>query len=572
MTAVARGIGLSRLFIGLLSAALLVACGPGLVETSDPWVCRELLPAGGRIEFPFAALAQAPAVLTLPAGAVEKTVQVCAAASPSLAVGSMTPLGPAIDLQPQGLRFAKPVRLYLQYDPNLVPAAGAALAVAQSPASANGEAPGDVLGLDPSTRLAQTEVSELATFQIVYTPPETGDAMTRQLDILFMIDNSPSMLPKQKALAANIPRFMALLADTVADGSPNAMNRVDYQIGIITSDIGSTVAPNTPWQTSIGACDKYAGDDGKLQNLPCTKRGLTGDAKAACESLCPDDKYVPRDPGTGNPQFFIHSDNMGHTNVPAFIDPMTMKDIGPAKAFQCMAVLGDKGCAIEGQLEAVKRALDGHNLENKGFLRANSLVAVILVTDEDDCSVQMARRAENDPATRDCMAGDESPECFNYDFRCLAASVKCMTSLSTPGSKTGCVERPGNYLESVQSRYVQFIKGLRMNANQRLISGIWTMSPVDKGGKLAVSAMGGGSTTPFLDRAPGMNASCVDASDPKVFGAAQRRLSEFACSLPGSYQQSICESNGWELALYNIYQAIVKKAHGSLPPLVACPP
>ena len=44
------------------------------------------------------------------------------------------------------------------------------------------------------------------------------------------------------------------------------------------------------------------------------------------------------------------------------LDPMSgkMVDRGPIHAFQCMALVGDSGCGIEGQLEASMRALDGH--------------------------------------------------------------------------------------------------------------------------------------------------------------------------------------------------------------------
>ena len=401
--------------------------------------------------------------------------------------------------------------------------------------------------------------------------------MTGVVDILFVIDNSPSMLPKQQALAQNIPKFMELLDQTVMDASTTSGRMIDYHLGVVTSDIGSRVAPNTPWRAAIGSCDTYAGDDGVLQNTPCTMRNLTGKALAACNAVCADPAIVPGlDPGTMKPYRFIWRKMDGTTNVPKVLDTNTKKDIGPAKAFQCMALLGDSGCAIEGPLEAMRRALDSHAPENAGFLRKNSLLAVVFITDEDDCSVQLSRRAENNPATRDCAAGDESPECFNYDFRCLAASLTCDSPLSSPGLKRGCRERPKNYLEPVADRYVQFLKGLRPMESGRLISGIWTMPPLEKGGQLRVSDFGTGGPTRFLYRATGTAATCVDSADPNVFGLAQRRLSQFACSLSGSYQQSICNSSGWDLALYNIYQAIVTKAK-MLPPgetldLMGCPP
>lgn len=566
----------SRGALGLLVLAALASCNGSVVSVGAPELCRTVTPAGGNIEFPFDAQGAAKVVLTVPVDAVAQPTQVCVASTEGL-LGGKTALGPVISLEPRGLTFRQPVRLRLPYDPSAVPTSGVNLAVAKWPTGDDGVTVSDVLALDPATRLGTTEIDQLALYQIVVTPPNNGDGMNSKLDLLFVIDNSPSMLPKQQALADNIPRFMALLDQTVTDAGTAVMRNIDYHIGVVTSDLGSTVAPNTPWQASIGACDTYAGDDGKLQNMPCTARNLTGAALAACKTLCPDPTFVPgTDPMTMKPYRYIWRQADGKTNVPPFTDPMTGKDLGPARAFQCMALLGDNGCAIEGQLEAMRRALDGHALENMGFLRKDSLLAVVFITDEDDCSVQLARRAENNPATRDCPTGDESPECFNYDFRCLAASLTCTGSMSSPGTKTACKERPGNYLEPVQSRYVQFLKQLRMNANHRLISGIWTMPPVDNGGKLVISGLGTAGPSRFLDRAKGADATCVDGTDSSVFGLAQRRLSNFACSLAGSYQQSICNRSGWDLALYNIYQAIVTKAK-MLPPgekldPLGCPP
>jgi hypothetical protein len=60
--------------------------------------------------------------------------------------------------------------------------------------------------------------------------------------------------------------------------------------------------------------------------------------------------------------------------------------------FSCIALLGDQGCGFEHQLKSVLRALgaDGNPppAENAGFLRPDALLAIILVTNEDDCSGQ----------------------------------------------------------------------------------------------------------------------------------------------------------------------------------------
>ena len=295
--------------------------------------------------------------------------------------------------------------------------------------------------------------------------------LRKDVDILFLVDNSPSMTPKQKALANNIPKFIQKIDATGAN----------YHVGIATSDIGSNVQPGVPWGGNIGKCDSYEGDDGVLQAVPCTTRNtVTPDARNGCAQLCPDDKFVPTD----GRRFISKVD--GVTNVPVSMerDPVTgkMVDTGPIKSFKCMALVGDDGCGIEGPLEGAKRAVDGHRSENSGFLRANSVLAVIFITDEDDCSVQMAKRDQNNPSYRDCdPTQPDSPECYNVDFRCLARSIQCNETLLTTGVKNACKERPNNYLEPVE-KYYRFFSNLRP-ANKLLISGIWTLPSIDLGGK-----------------------------------------------------------------------------------------
>lgn len=379
----------------------------------------------------------------------------------------------------------------------------------------------------------------------------------RELDILFMIDNSPSMSPKQRTLATYIAKFIQTI--DAADAN--------YHIGITTSDIGTQTMRDRPWGGSLsGACESYKGDDGLLQNIPCTARtNGSADARSACMTLCPKDKNVPID----GRRYIFKSD--GRTNVPQDmqLDPMSgkMVDRGPINAFRCMALVGDGGCGIEGQLEGAKRALDGHLDENAGFLRNDSMLAVIYVTDEDDCSVQLSRRSEHNPNTMDCPAGDQNANfsCYNPDYRCIATDVQCDQPMNTPGPKTNCRERTNTRLESVD-KYVKFFSGLRRNPAKLFIGGIWAPSVSDMpGGKLIVSSSGGGITTPFLNRALGTDAACTYAKDPNVFGQAQLRLSLFARQFkdqagnPSSLETSICDIDDYEVALEKMAQGIATK-------------
>jgi len=399
------------------------------------------------------------------------------------------------------------------------------------------------IGCQADDACASDTTCDLALGACVRPPP------TSNIDILFLIDNSPSMAPKQAALAASIAKLIQKLD---LAGS-------DYHIGIATSDVGTDVAAGSTWGGSVGACDTYAGDDGALQDLACTSRtATTMTARAACSAQCPDPKFVPSD---GN--HFI-SKVHGKTNVPVDLqlDPRTgkMVDRGPEDAFKCMALVGDAGCGVEAQLEGAKRALDGHRGSNAGFLRPGSLLAVIFITDEDDCSVQLARRTENNPSTRDCSTPDHnaSADCFNLDYRCLARSVDCDEAMNTPGLKQNCKERATSYLEPVQ-KYVSFLSGLRPRT-RLLVSGIWSLPPGNQKGRVEIAYSSGGSTTPFLNRASGAGAACVSPKDPQVFGQVQFRLSAFAQQFKNHSESSICDVDNYATALDQLADAIVAQA------------
>jgi hypothetical protein len=72
---------------------------------------------------------------------------------------------------------------------------------------------------------------------------------------------------------------------------------------------------------------------------------------------------------------------------------LTLTDGGSLPDTSCIAPLGDQGCGFEGQLKSVRQALDSSNAANAGFLRADAHLAVILVTNEDDCSARRGRRS-----------------------------------------------------------------------------------------------------------------------------------------------------------------------------------
>jgi hypothetical protein len=173
-----------------------------------------------------------------------------------------------------------------------------------------------------------------------------------KLDLLFMIDNSASMAPLQNKLLASLPVFMDALK-----GLPGGLP--DIHVAVISSDTG----PGGYDLPNYGC--RFQGDRGLFQTQ----------ARGACITS-------PLAPGQA---FLQASGNQAQKNYAGDI----------TDALTCIAALGDGGCGFEGPLKSVRWALDpnpndgpaGTAAANAGFLRDDAYLAVILFTNEDDCSV-----------------------------------------------------------------------------------------------------------------------------------------------------------------------------------------
>lgn len=214
-------------------------------------------------------------------------------------------------------------------------------------------------------------------------PPTVEQSVTWSyvggIDLLFVIDNSASMSEEQAALAAAIPRLVDILAtgdfdqdgDTYVDGEPGDLDFepiASLHLGVVTTDMGTGGTP-------LPTCDRpEQGDDGLLR------------ADASCGVTTP--PFLSFDPSA------------------PLVSPA---ELGASAA--CTVMAGTTGCGIEQPLEAMLKALSpaaptawtapgyvaptffggsfGHgDGENDGFVRRGSLLAIVVLTDEDDCSLR----------------------------------------------------------------------------------------------------------------------------------------------------------------------------------------
>jgi hypothetical protein len=205
-----------------------------------------------------------------------------------------------------------------------------------------------------------------------------------QVDVLFVIDNSKSMEQEQANLAVQLPRLVEILA---SGEIKNAMGEVirkfppvkSLHLGVVSSDMGANGAEDLPGGNrtecgTVGAAMNTFGDDGLLINTPTPE-------------------VVAMDPSCNK--------TFERSYLEFVAEGSTQADATALGAdFGCIARLGIKGCGFEQQLEAMWKALApstdtsfsrgtaGHgNAENAGFIRQDSVIAIIHVSDEEDCSI-----------------------------------------------------------------------------------------------------------------------------------------------------------------------------------------
>jgi hypothetical protein len=192
-------------------------------------------------------------------------------------------------------------------------------------------------------------------------------SVNHKLDILFMVDDSSSMSPLQTKMQAQLPAFMDALIDDSTKQLP------DLHVAVVSSSFGGGAWSNVNQCHAASTDPNTLGDDqGRFL------QGAIGPNASPCKMLHPDTKYLAN--GDGSP---------GAANFDGTI----------ADAFKCIALLGDKGCGFESQFESVYYGLyyghlalgpsdGGHDPNNGGFLRDDAVLAVVMVTNEDDCSVR----------------------------------------------------------------------------------------------------------------------------------------------------------------------------------------
>jgi hypothetical protein len=201
-------------------------------------------------------------------------------------------------------------------------------------------------------------------------PSEFADAAPAEacekMDILFVIDDSGSMAEEQGNLATNFPAFATLIDQYMTETG----SLLDYRIAITT--------------TGRDVTTEFVG----FPLPPITEEGDDGAFRQECGMTR---RWLQRD------------------------------DADVSGTFACVANVGTTGPGVEMPLLALEWSLSDRVADgtNAGFLRDDALLAVVVLTDEDDCS------REDDPITIELdvsnpaaadVCDKTSPEIIPLDF------------------------------------------------------------------------------------------------------------------------------------------------------------
>lgn len=265
-----------------------------------------------------------------------------------------------------------------------------------------------------------------------------------KIDLLFVVDNSASMAGEQRALTNQIPKLIETLTTGRRYlGDPKPFRPVtDLHVGVVSTDMGIPGVELPP------TCHADGGPDGRLLHAAPQQTNLS------CDS-----EY---------PQFQSYQ--------AAYDDPDEL-----ASAVACTASLGTDGCGFEQPLESAFKALWPHKNPfrfisttesgtwgrgdrseaeggNLGFLRNDpddpSLIAIVVLTDEEDCSVK-----STDHLKPNNQLAEDSP------YRAQDINLRCYYNKQ--------------FLYDIENRYLAGLRALRPGREDLVFFSVIAGVPAD---------------------------------------------------------------------------------------------
>jgi hypothetical protein len=178
----------------------------------------------------------------------------------------------------------------------------------------------------------------------VFANPEEGVAKCQDIDFLFVVDNSGSMGDNQQTLINNFPVFVQGIEQWIP-------SLEKYHVGIVTTDAYNW---NEEGCQKIGALVTRTGNYNEVEE---------------CGVVSNPDLYAD------GYRFMTNNDDLG-------------------SRFACAANVGSAGSGMELQLLSMMQAVEVYYNSpgqcNENFIRENALLVVVILTDEDDHSGDVA--------------------------------------------------------------------------------------------------------------------------------------------------------------------------------------
>lgn len=205
-----------------------------------------------------------------------------------------------------------------------------------------------------------------------------------KIDLLFMIDNSISMADKQVLLADAVPQLLGRLITPAKDpitGKEEFKAVVDIHIGIVSSSLGG----HGGIQCSEGGPGSNPTQYDNAHLIGTIRPGLTSYNNMGFLWWDPNGDKGTAGPGEANAgalqtNFTAHVTATGESGCgyEAQLESWYRFLVDPAPPSK--VIVQDNIAQIEGVDEVVIQ-------QRRDFLRPDSLVAVIMLTDENDCSI-----------------------------------------------------------------------------------------------------------------------------------------------------------------------------------------
>lgn len=289
-----------------------------------------------------------------------------------------------------------------------------------------------------------------------------------KLDLLFTMDDSPAMAPVRDKLTSQLPRFVEVLQG-LPGGSP------DLHLAVVSTSLASSQYPSLP------GCERGSrGDGGGKFRHP-----------SGCTVLAAGQNYLAVNEPDRN-----------------FTGDLTA-------AVQCLADVGANGCPFPQPLAATRLALEkGANpldSDNGGFLRADAQLMILLITNQDDCSVpddsDLFDPLQMTPA--DPLGAFTPYRCQEFGHRCNGLSPP--HQVTTAVSLDGCIPAEDGRLTPVQE-FITFMRGLK--SGEVLVAVLAGPShPYVVGPSTVISTNGG------ISQVPVVLPSCLGGPPAAEYGA-----------------------------------------------------